>query len=286
MSPQKLRYFADSLAKRLGGGARECPSCGFAGSSTVDRKYLVTTLERCQRCQLLFRVPTTSAGASDAFYQSSYRQGFTTDLPSDAALAQYLSHGFPPERNYGAYIAVLSALGCMPGARILDFGCSWGYGTWQLRRAGFRVQGLEVSKGRSRFAREKLGVDVVPSLGDVAAPLDVFFSAHVLEHLPSPLEAIRAGLALLKPGGFFVAFTPNGSAQFRAANRLAWHRLWGMVHPQLIDDRFYDYALAGRRYLLASSPYEPAGMAEWLRGAGDSARLDLSGGELLCLARA
>lgn len=286
MNSQGLRYFADSLVKRLRGGASKCPSCGFARSSTVDRKYVVTTLNRCLRCQLMFRVPTTSPDRSDVFYQSSYRQGFTTDLPSDAALSEFLSRGFPPERNYGAYIAVLSGLGCMPGTRILDFGCSWGYGSWQLRREGFQVQALEVSKARAQFAREKLGIDVVTSLADVAAPLDVFFSAHVLEHLPSPLEAIRSGLDLVKPGGYFVAFTPNGSGDFRAANPLAWHRAWGLVHPQLIDERFYEYALAGRSHLLASSPYDVARITRWLGGADESAKLDLSGGELLCVARA
>src|SRR5687768_14606475 len=97
---------------------------------TVDRKYLVTTLRRCRRCQLLFRAPTSTHEEQEAFYQEEYQQGFTTDLPDERTLSAYLTSEFRGgEKDYTAYLRVLDALGVLPGQRLFDFGCSWGYGS-------------------------------------------------------------------------------------------------------------------------------------------------------------
>lgn len=224
------------------------------------------------------------ASESERFYQATYRQGFTTEMPTDSELARMLHEGFGPERDYGAYADVLDALGCRPGTSIFDFGCSWGYGSLQLLRRGYRVQAFEVSQPRATFARDKLGIDVVPSLEQVRAPFDVFFSAHVLEHVPVVAEAVRRGLSLLRPGGLFVAFTPNGSPEFRAAQPIAWHKLWGLVHPQLLDAGYYRGLFAGRDILLASSPYDTRAIAQWKENPQASAELPLAGPELLCVA--
>lgn len=225
-----------------------------------------------------------AADESERFYQAAYRQGFTTEMPSDAELARMLQAGFGPERDYGAYVEVLDALGCRPGTRIFDFGCSWGYGSRQLLQRGYQVQAFEVSQPRGSFAREKLGIDVVSSLEAVRGPFDVFFSAHVLEHVPSVAEAVRRGMSLLRPGGLFVAFTPNGSAEFRAADPAAWHKLWGLVHPQLIDAEYYRGLFAGRACLLASSPYDTQGISRWRENPRAAVELALAGPELLCVA--
>ena len=284
MDLQKARYFLGSAAKRLRGAGLACPSCGESRASIVDRKYFVTSLARCARCRLLFRAPTMAADESEHFYQAAYQQGFTTEMPSDAELACMLQAGFGPERDYGAYVEVLDALGCRPGTRIIDFGCSWGYGSWQLLRRGYEVQAFEVSQPRGGFAREKLGIDVVSSLEAARGPFDVFFSAHVLEHVPSVAEAVRRGMSLLRPGGLFVAFTPNGSAQFRATDPGAWHKLWGLVHPQLIDAEYYRRLFADRACLLASSPYDAHGISGWRENPVAAVELALAGPELLCVA--
>src|SRR2546422_477816 len=81
---------------------------------------------------------TTSAQENEAFYQADSEQGFTTDMPSEQELAalkasQFANH----EKNYTDYIAVLGALGIGIGAKVFDFGCSWGYGSYQLAQAGW-----------------------------------------------------------------------------------------------------------------------------------------------------
>jgi 2-polyprenyl-3-methyl-5-hydroxy-6-metoxy-1,4-benzoquinol methylase len=276
----KLSYFTDSLVKTFAGGRANCPSCGSTGV-VIDRKWLVTALRRCHACGLIYRTPTTSIAENDKFYQSEYEQGFTTDLPDDAALDAMLKSKFAgTEKDFSRCVTILKALGATPGCRLLDFGCSWGYGSRQLADAGYRVEAFEISKPRGDYARSKLGVSVTADA--VALPsrsYDVFFSSHVIEHVPSVAEMLATADRVLVPGGLFLALTPNGSDAFRKTDQAAWHSVWGQVHPQLIDDEFVRKQLNGRNWLLDSTPFDLAALSK--NGFSTPQAIGLAGSELL-----
>ena len=78
-------------------------------------------------------------------------------------LKQWNFSGTP--RDINTWIGVLQFL--RPGGRVLDFGCSWGYGTYQLRQAGFDAVGFEVSRPRAKFGREKLGLNIIDSFDEL-----------------------------------------------------------------------------------------------------------------------
>jgi len=284
-SKPKINYFISSLSKSVRNVGFSCPSCGCPKSSIEDRKLLVTSLRRCSRCQLLFRTPTTTANESNKFYQQDYSQEFTTDMPEQQELEALLNSAFKgSEKDYTAYLSVLKALGCRTGNdAVLDFGCSWGYGSWQMMRAGYWVEAFEISTSRCAYARKQLGVNATDTLSSLRGPYDIFFSAHVLEHVPSVSEAIAFAWQVLRPGGLFVAFTPNGSLPAKEANPQAWHKLWGLVHPQILDDVFYSRAFLGSPHLLASRPYDLSAIMSW---TGESIiKLDMTGSELLVAVR-
>lgn len=224
-----------------------CPACGSEDAFLVDSKFLVTGLYRCTECRLLFRAPTTSIQQNRQFYQTAYRRGFTTELPSEQELSELMSKRFQGTgKNYGIYIAVLRAIGCRPGDTLLDFGCSWGYGSWQLAQAGFKVTGFEISRPRAEYAKRYLDLEVFTELAELSAHesyigrFDVFFSCHVLEHVPSTLAVFDLAKRILRPGGLFVAFTPNGSDVFRQVDPNTWHGFWGRIHPNFLDDQHYE----------------------------------------------
>ncbi len=243
---------------------------------------LVTALVRCPDCRLLYRVPTDPPEFGGSFYQDDYEQGFTTDCPSDEDLRKLLKTKFAASpKDFSERIAILCALGINQGAQLLDYGASWGYASWQFQQAGYNVKGYELSQQRARYAREKLGQNVVWQLDEIDGQYDVFFSCHVLEHVPSPLETIALAKRLLRPGGLFVAITPNGSADSRQRNAARYHRAWGMAHPQYLDDAFYSSAFAGHPLLLASSPYDLDKIRNWDRAG--QLTLNLDGDELLCV---
>ena len=247
---------------------------------TVDRKWLVTALRRCAQCKLLYRAPTTSVEENAAFYQSEYEQGATTDMPSDAALAHLIATKFAGhERNYDAFVSVLRALGVGQEDKVFEFGCSWGYGSFQLAQAGYSVDAFEISKPRAEFAREKLGVSLKSRAEVKAGAYDVFFSSHVIEHVPSVAEMIEFGMRSLKPGGLFVAFTPNGSASFRSVLPNNWHKSWGLVHPQLIDEVFLMRNFSSVPLIITSSPHPLQSFSNWKRTALSEV-VSLEGAEL------
>ena len=263
---QKITYLSSSLSKLFRGKWYICPSCGSSNSEIVDRKYVVTTLRRCEGCSLLYRAPTTTMAEFDKFYQQEYSEGFTTALPLDEELAQLKSNNFYNSgKDYSLYVEILNSLGCNSGDAVLDYGCSWGYGSWQFANAGFDVAGFEVSRERCNFAREKLGVD---AHSDATAfnkypKFKVVFSSHVLEHIPDISSAIQTARSLIAPGGYLLAFTPNGSEAYRAIAGAQWSGIWGFVHPLFVDSEFYKSEFDQDEYLIDSSSYELDRIKAW-----------------------
>jgi len=202
-------------------------------------------------------------------------------MPSPEELAEMTRTSFAnTPKDFTDRLEVLKALGARPGASLLDFGCSWGYGSWQFAQFGLRVKALEVSHPRAHYARDALGVDVVYNLAEVGSGFDVFFSSHVLEHVPSVGPIIELGMQKLKDGGLFVAFVPNGSLVRRQDDKALWKKAWGLKHPNFIDEVYCAQALGRFPYYIASSPYDPAELSRWAMGP-DQHVGDLKGRELL-----
>lgn len=206
---------------------------------------------------MMFRTPTDDPTSNLIFYENEYTQRFAI-TPSADELAKMKKSNFSAiEKDYSYYIKVLTRLGLKPGDRLFDYGCSWGYGSYQLAQAGFEVTSFEVAPSRRRYAQEKLGVSTVESMDSVASELsshfDCFFSAHVLEHVPSPAVSFNYAIRLLKQDALFVAFTPNGSRGSMAASR-DWSKIWGEVHPNFIDDIFLDSSFKLSPRAIGSSP--------------------------------
>ena len=264
----------------------ECPNCGCERSLVVSRKYLVTTLRRCDNCNLLFRVPTSKKKEQVKFYQNEYSQGFTTDVPTRETLEllkRTKFHG--TEKDFSGYIKVLEALGCKSGVRVFDYGCSWGYGSWQMQEAGYRVSAFEISVPRCNYAKNYLGIEAAHSLEGISGPVDVFFSAHVIEHVFSVRELVDLAKTFVKPGGLFVAFCPNGSEEFMKKDRRSWNLLWGMVHPNFLDKHFLGKLFERNSYLLATTPYDLREINKWSQFSEKSSELNLNGRELMIVVK-
>lgn len=277
----RWKYLARSACHSLQADRRVCPNCGCAGFDLIKRKYVVTALVRCRECRVLYRMPTDPPQLNAEFYQEAYSSGFTTDCPDESTLARLKQTRFQgTPKDFAERIALLQALGVDRGQRVLDFGASWGYGTWQLSQAGLNVAGFEISRPRAQYAREMLGLNVVDPLENVPGPFDVVFTCHVLEHVPRPAEVFEWLPRVLKPGGLLVAITTNGSMECMKTNPTRYHRGWGGIHPFYLDVEFYRAAFGSRPRLLASVPYDLAAIRQW--DHVNTREFDLSGWELLC----
>jgi len=276
----KARYFAWA-ATRYYGADKSCPACGDSNTVALHRKALVTELFECERCSLRFRVPKDSQERSVAFYQHTYNQGITTDCPDESQLQQLIQSEFRgSEKDFGPYLKVLEAIGVQPGSVVLDYGSSWGYGSWQLTRAGFSVYSYEISAPRAEYARKHLHCEVLAAPDALPASVDVFFSAHVIEHLPDPNLLWNCARKVLKPTGVIVLFMPNGDPSVEAQRGEDYHSIWGLVHPLVLSAKALTamagmHGFSGQAY---SSPYHFNQIKKQQQG-------NLSGDELLYIAR-
>jgi SAM-dependent methyltransferase len=251
----------------------------------IDRKAGIITLVECARCGLLYRTPTDSESDNQEFYQADYSESFTTDCPEDEKLRNLKESEFAEETvSYPTYLEVLKHLGVSTGSRIFDFGCSWGYGSYRLAQAGYEVEAFEISAPRCAYAVEKLGVRATCDIASVGRDYDLFFSAHVLEHVPDLRATIELARKVTRRDGLFVAFTPNGSAAYRESNWLTFHKSWGLVHPNFLQDAFYKQVFKDEPFFIASAPpmYPLERIALWNRQ--EQVVSDVSGWELMAAA--
>lgn len=157
---------------------------------------------------------------------------------------------------------VLSALGRWvdPGSRLLDVGCGYGWFISLAEQAGYLAEGIEPDPEVAKAAIAE-GRTVRQGFFPEALSEGERFSAitfnDVLEHVPNPIEALRAAGATLAPRGIVSVNLPVSSGPiFRAAHvaaRLGWsgpfRRLWqeGFPSPHLWYFNYESLVLAASR---------------------------------------
>jgi SAM-dependent methyltransferase len=283
----KLDYLVRVVGHRVRLQPRICPYCGEARElRMLGRKKLIIEIFRCERCSLIFRYPRETAQDNAERYQTTYDQAEVTALPTAEELARFVADGFSGASDFGPKIMALAAL--MPSGRVLEFGCSWGYGVHQLRSAGFEATGFEISRPRAAFGRKKLGVPIVDDLAELerlrAHSFDAIFSSHVIEHLPDLAASFDLFSRLLIPGGLLFAMIPNFSGR-AARGGLFWDWI-GQDHPIAPTHEFLERALPEHGFAsvhFGSGPFD-ALLVERL-AAGNFDALDTEGEELLIVGR-
>ena len=276
---EKLKYLVWA-STQLAKADTSCPACNSAATELIKRKYGVTSLWGCSECYLMFRVPKDNWQINQQFYNNKYDDGFTTETPTDLQLEQLKRDSFSNSgKDYSGRISLIKAAGVSPGQTIFEFGCSWGYSSWQLSQAGFRVYSYEVSRRRAQYASEKLDCTIVDELNPLPEKVDCLYSAHVIEHLPNPRLIWERAAEVLKPDGVVVLLMPNGEPA-RAETEPNYHLIWGQVHPLLLRAKALhamasSYGFHGVAY---TSPYDLSAITEGQSGG-------LGGDELLFIAR-
>ena len=266
-----------------------CPDCGLPNVRILDRKYIFARLYECQTCYIRFRHPVESRDQLATFYQHAYFQddGITTNLPSRAEWEQLVKAGFG-EKDVSHYISLIRELYAdrLPeNIRMLDYGASWGYQTWQFRASGIDCTGYEISVPRAAYGREALGIPVYADLKSITPGFDIFFSSHVIEHVPSPRHMLEEAFDLLNPGGYLIIESPNGSDEFRAQSPAHFHKLWGRVHPFMLSPAFYLHRLNDGPAYFTSWPFTDLSKKIMAWNGGQTIVDRLDGPSLLMITR-
>jgi SAM-dependent methyltransferase len=179
-----------------------CPACDTLPAEAIEGWVIARGhgAMACRACGLLFTYPPPSLDELQRFYDSDGEwQSARTEKRAKAqtrtkrgapALMALLDSYFPATRPRA-------------GARVFDFGC--GLGVWlnSFQDHGWITSGLEPSSDIAFVRHERL-TSVPPD-----PRFDLVILWHVLEHLPRPLDALRALAAAIVPGGYCLVSVPR-----------------------------------------------------------------------------
>ncbi|MEM1178750.1 MAG: methyltransferase domain-containing protein [Acidobacteriota bacterium] len=115
--------------------------------------------------------------------------------------------------SIGRYREVLDRV--QPGMRVLDIACGTGFGSRLVAELGAEVVGVDIESETVALATERHGdlvdfrlgrAEQIP-LGDHS--VDLAFSIGTIEHVEDDSTFIRELNRVLRPGGAFIAYTPQ-----------------------------------------------------------------------------
>jgi len=255
---ERIGFASQVIKKRLAGQSQACPYCGTSDTVRLARKQLIVELRECPQCHLTFRYPKDDLADNFEYYQEKYQQGNVTDLPDEAEIPALKANNFANVgRNIATHLRLIRA--ATKGTRLLDYGASWGYCTWQFQQAGYEAVGFDISRPRAEYGHRMLGVPIVNDIGSLPDhSLDIVYTSHVLEHLPNPGEIIREFRRLLVKGGHLFIFVPNGAGEEARRLGVGWGPLINQRHVLALTPRFFDYCLSAEGFSaeFASNPYD------------------------------
>ena len=276
---EKIDFALKMIRKRLLRQPTTCPYCKSGKTILLQRKQILLELRECQECRLRFRYPKDDVIENFDYYQDDYQQQTVTDLPSDAELEGHIRDNFRRVgRDISEHLEVIRQFAT--GGRLLDFGASWGYCTWQFQQAGYDAIGYEISHPRTEYGKKMLGVKMVTNTHDLPdQSIDVIYSSHVLEHMPDPGATLREFRRLLAPQGSLFVFVPNGAGEPARRLGVKWTPLINQRHVMAYTPQFFAIALPREGFVtkFACAPYR-----EPLRQYSPSA-LPFDGEELLAV---
>lgn len=236
-----------------------CSCCGSSGTylyqGLQDRLFAaqgIWNLKHCnnKQCELLWLDPAPISEDLPIAYQNYYTHGKNPLIKKSiysSLKAGYraIQYGYRVEETSFIERGLGSVLGFFnffkehmdfpfiyfkhqQKGRLLELGVGNGdalklfsYWGWQAEGIDFDpvavehavCQGLKVYEGdlfTQKFASDSF---------------DAIFSSHVLEHVPDPEVLIKESLRVLKPGGIFVAVTPNASSKLHHFFKSNWRGL-------------------------------------------------------------
>jgi 2-polyprenyl-3-methyl-5-hydroxy-6-metoxy-1,4-benzoquinol methylase len=191
----------------------KCDLCGADDPITqfnrMDRysgdEYQLAT---CSQCGLIYLPTRPAIDELDRLYPDDYEAYYLLEDKSD-------SRNWHLRRALNLQLQFVETQSMGKG-KLLDVGCATGNFLKIAQENGWQVLGIEPVEKAAQIAREYYQLEVINGTLDTAvlkpATFDVITMWDVLEHLPSPKQALIRSRELLKPGGILVFSIPNLSS--------------------------------------------------------------------------
>ena len=178
----------------------DCPVCE---ASRRDPLHLEGSFQmvRCPSCQFIFLNPRPTMDSLFRFYQEY--------LPEESASIESWERMMRPVFQRAANLIRQYRR----SGRLLDVGTGFGFFPAEMKKRGWETAGIEISQKAMDYARDVLGLTILPGPLEKAAFPDNHFDAatafYVIEHLSHPMAFLRECHRILKPGGLLLLRYPH-----------------------------------------------------------------------------
>jgi 2-polyprenyl-3-methyl-5-hydroxy-6-metoxy-1,4-benzoquinol methylase len=207
----------------------------------AERDRLNQPLETvvCRECGLVSHARIPTRDELLRYYESKYRSDYH---------GEYTPAPFRVVREWKRGQLLLEDLRrhIPENAKVFEVGCGIGCTVMQFALAGFESSGIEPGEGFAKYARDQLRANVRQCTFYDLSPspqYDLVLLVHVLEHLPSPTDALTRIGRLLAPNGKLYVEVPNFARPHSAPGR------------QFHFAHIYNYTPATLRMLAAKTGY-------------------------------
>ena len=234
------------------------------------------TIVKCCRCGLVYLNPRPSKGLLGSYYPTVYYPPVQAKVrPQVQQQAKKFSaklkrwvledyYGYPSAGSAG-WLRIVRRILLWPDktlrelkgrhplpwrgeGKVLDVGCGAGGNLKTLQDQGWEPHGIEISEVAAAHARELVTGNIhTGTLESAPFPpqsFDLILMSHSLEHLPSPVDALRRVRRLLKDDGLLVVSVPNlNSLEFKLFGRW-WFPLDPPRHFYHFDKRSFSGIIA------------------------------------------
>ena len=209
-----------------------CNVCGTPVPATTPPVFVKDGFDivRCPNCGLLFRHELPDAEAVAAIYSDEYFQRPEDDTGGQG-YDDYLLEEELHRLNAAARVRALQRH-VAPG-RLFDVGAAAGFFMDEARRAGWAVEGVDISPTMSAYGREGLGLHLRTATFDavdVDGPFDCVTMWDYIEHATDPLGDLRHAHDLLRSGGLLALSTGDVRSLVARASGSRWHLLTPRHH--------------------------------------------------------
>ena len=228
----------------------DCPLCG-AGDYRPRWESPNYIFVRCRKCGLMYQNPQPAQEDLSGRYDQEY---FQYERTNEEQFFHLMTLGL---RDIG-FESLESSIND-PSRSFLDVGCATGSLIAHMTKRNWSVQGVEICKPAAEYGTKNRKVPIsIGTLENAAFPdgsFTVAHCSHLIEHLTDPISFIREIRRVLKPGGYFVAATPNSDG-FQA-------RLFGNNWRSAIADHVVLYSRRTLRQLLNSNGFHLLRAKTW-----------------------
>ena len=178
----------------------DCPICEESGGDPLHPEGSFQMV-RCPSCQFIFLNPRPTLDSLFHFYQEY--------LPEEEPSIESWEKMMKPVFHRAADLLKQYRR----RGKLLDVGTGFGFFLGEMKKREWETIGVEISRKAIDYARDVLGLTVIPGTLEKADFPENHFDAvtafYVIEHLSHPMAFLRECHRILTPGGLLLLRYPH-----------------------------------------------------------------------------